>query len=313
MVGLAGGILAWTSLAYGAWAASGLAGNLGLDFTLYLDTTRGMLAGEPLYPAVQLAGPYAVDVSGRVLYPPVTMLLFVPFTVLPALLWWVIPLTLTGAALWRLRPRPWAWPVMALLVSPPAITLSFVVWGNPLMWEVAFLSLGMCWGWPAALVLLKPTLAPFALVGIRTRGWWVAFALLAIVSVLMLPLWLDWVQVMLNARGPKAGLWYSLNNLPAMLIPVVAWLGSDRVAVRARDGSRSAPAAGRRLGVVGRDQRLDHVLRDAGRPASRDQHLDDVLRDAGSGDGRRAECVRGDERLDDVLSDASAGHQLTSS
>ena len=36
----------------------------------------------------------------------VALWLFVPFTVLPAVLWWAIPIAVTAWAIWRLRPAP---------------------------------------------------------------------------------------------------------------------------------------------------------------------------------------------------------------
>ena len=77
------------------------------------------------------------------------------------------------------------------------------------------------------LVLLKPTLVPFALVGCRHRSWWVGLGVLALVSVPFAAMWLDYVTVVQNARDPN-GLMYSLNQVPTVMIPVVAWLGSSR-------------------------------------------------------------------------------------
>ena len=44
----------------------------------------------------QLAGPYDVTLMTDVLYPPSALLLFVPFSILPIVLWWVVPIAITG-------------------------------------------------------------------------------------------------------------------------------------------------------------------------------------------------------------------------
>ncbi len=56
---------------------------MGTDYRTYMDATRVWLPGGSFYPAYELAGPYQIEL-GAVLYPPVALLLFVPFTVLPA-------------------------------------------------------------------------------------------------------------------------------------------------------------------------------------------------------------------------------------
>src|SRR5690348_5487772 len=68
---------------------------LGGDMNLYLDAARHWLGGGSFYLDRQLAGPYEIT-GGDVLYPPVALALFVPFTVLPAVLWFAIPLAIVG-------------------------------------------------------------------------------------------------------------------------------------------------------------------------------------------------------------------------
>ena len=72
----------------------------------------------------------------------------------------------------RHRPPLWGW----------ALTLACFCWfwsmgvflfGNPGMCIVAFVAAGTVWSWPFALVLLKPTFAPIALLGARHRSWWI--------------------------------------------------------------------------------------------------------------------------------------------
>jgi hypothetical protein len=79
----------------------------------------------------------------------------------------------------------------------------------------AALSLGL-----GPLVLLKPTLAPFALFGMRQRRWWVAAAVLGVVSLAFLPMWPDYLTVLGNARDEQGWL-YVAGNVPIM---VVGWL-----------------------------------------------------------------------------------------
>ena len=91
------------------------------------------------------------------------------------------------------------------------------------MWMVAAEAAGFLLGWPAVLVFLKPTLAPFALAGAWHRSWWIALGLLLLANLALLPLWGQWVTVITNS-GLGAG--YSLYQLPLMAVPFVAWLGS---------------------------------------------------------------------------------------
>ncbi len=78
---------------------------------------------------------------------------------------------------------------------------------------------GLLLGWPAALVLVKPTLAPFMLIGARDRRWWAVLGGLLVASLLLLPLMRDWFVVLTNARGEMVGPFYVLGNFPLMLDP----------------------------------------------------------------------------------------------
>lgn len=192
------------------------------DFVVLRDATASWLAGEPYYPAFQLAGPFQVG-PANILYPPPALLLFVPFTVLPAFLWWAIPLGVVVGWIAWCRPRPLALlGITACFLSPKTVPLIIV--GNPTMWLTAALALSVRWGWPAALLVFKPTVAPLALIGVRHRSWWIALAVSAAVSLAFLPMWADWIAVMMNARHPLGAL-YSLPDVPMMLIPIVAWIG----------------------------------------------------------------------------------------
>lgn len=198
----------------------------GGDFALYQDAAHRWLTGGGLYQPYQLAGPYdtLTHTLAPILYPPMALLLFVPSLVLPGFLWWLIPLGGTLAIVLAYRPRPLAWLVMAACFTFIP-TIDTIGAGNPGMWVPLAVALGLRYRWPAALVLLKPSLFPLALIGIRDRRWWIAAGLLAAVSLLMLPMDLDWIRAMLNAQGSRSGLLYSLRELPMDLIPIVAWAG----------------------------------------------------------------------------------------
>lgn len=209
-------------VAFPTLQAASTAGRVGADLGLYLGATRSALAGDGFYSAHQLGGPYSVT-DGDILYPPPALALFLPFLVLPAPLFWLIPLGIVGAVVAHHRPRPWAWPLMALGLAYPVTSLK-IIHGNPFMWIMAAIALGTVYRWPAVFALLKPTLAPFALIGLRHRSWWTALAVGAVASLALAGLWADYLRVALNARSPS-GILYSLDEVPSMLIPVVAWLG----------------------------------------------------------------------------------------
>lgn len=200
--------------------------NIGVDYELYLGATSSWLAGEGFYLPHQLAGPYVIT-HGDVLYPPTFLVLLVPFQVLPAVLWWALPLAITGIVVIRYRPSPVAWLAISVCLWFP-ITGVKILHGNPGLWFMAAIGLGTILAWPSALVLLKPTVLPFALIGIRRRAWWFGFAGLVAVSLLFLPMWPDYITVLRNAISPD-GLLYSLNEYPMLAIPAIAWLGQRRV------------------------------------------------------------------------------------
>ena len=58
-----------------------------------MDITRNWVDTGEFYLPHQLAGPYQVQTLVDVLYPPIALYLFVPFLVLPAVLWWAIPMS----------------------------------------------------------------------------------------------------------------------------------------------------------------------------------------------------------------------------
>ncbi len=210
--------LATLEVAWG-FVAFHWSGWFGQDLAVYTDATRRLIDGGSWFLPRQLAGPYTI-IGGDVLYPPVTAALFVPWLVLPAWTFAVAPIAITAWAIARLRPAWWAWPLMALCLVWPSTQVK-VIAGNPGLWAMAALALGALYRWPAAFVLLKPTLAPLALFGIRSRRWWLAAAGLALASLPVLGPTLAYPDVLLDAHG--GGLFYSLWDLPLVALPLIAW------------------------------------------------------------------------------------------
>jgi hypothetical protein len=207
---------------------------LGVDYQLYRDVTARWLAGGPYFEPYQVAGPYDIR-AGDVLYPPVALWLFVPFAAatgtlaaIAAVLWFAIPLVLTALAVGWLRPRPAVWPLIALCLTNPTTLLK--IWtGNPVIWSMAAMAIAVLAGssrFAAPFVLLKPSLAPFALFGLNRRAWWIGLAAFLLLCLPFGALWADWVGSVLNSRG--GGLLYSTLEIPMLLLPLVAWLGRTR-------------------------------------------------------------------------------------
>jgi hypothetical protein len=203
---------------------------IGVDYELYRDVASRWLAGGSYFEPYQLAGPYEIR-PGDVLYPPVELWLFVPFAAVSnvawpvaSVLWWLVPGAIVVACVMALRPRPLVWPLIALCLSNPTTLLK--IWtGNPVIWSMAAMALAVVGSsrFAAPFVLLKPSLAPFALFGIRHRSWWAGAAALAVLSIPFGPLWLDWVASVVNSRG--GGLLYSALEVPILALPLAAWVG----------------------------------------------------------------------------------------
>jgi hypothetical protein len=215
------------------WLAFDRLGLTGVDLDIYLGYARRFFDTGSMYAANQLTGPYAGQpyVSGPIpadmpcLYPPTTIYLFAPFLVLPPMLWWAAPLGVVASVLVRLRPATWTWPVIVLPLITPDFSAGLVT-GNTGMWLLAAVAGGIVWGWPGILVLIKPFLAPFALVGARRRAWWVGLAVAAALSVPLAASWIAYPAVVANARDID---YQPLGYVPMLLAPIVAWIGRDRV------------------------------------------------------------------------------------
>jgi hypothetical protein len=168
--------------------------------------------------------------------PPMVYGLFVPLSVLPALLWWIVPLGVMAAVVWHYRPSIWGWVGILAAFAMWPHTWTAIQLGNPAMWIASLVALGTLWRWPAAFVLLKPTLLPFALIGVRSRWWWVACLVLVAVSVAMIPAWIEYVRVLRNLTGFE---WtYSLHDVGFVLIPCVAWATSGTRSRMTLNGGR---------------------------------------------------------------------------
>ena len=74
---------------------------------------------------------------------------------------------------------------------------------------------------------MKPSILPFALIGIRTRGWWITAGILVVATLPLIPLIPDWLRAVVDARGPEGWL-YSVKDLPLLMVPVIAYLGRTR-------------------------------------------------------------------------------------
>ncbi len=188
------------------------------DYELYMEATRRWLAGGAFYQPWQLAGPYQIT-HGAVLYPPVALALFAPFTILPSLLWWAVPLGLTVWAIGRLNPGPLAWPLIALAFWEPVQI--HIISGNPGLWSMAAIAVGTQTRWASPLAFLKPSIGFFGVFGIGTRQWWYGLGAFALLSLAFLPLWPDWLAAITNSTG--AGVFYSWQEWPMMAAPIVAW------------------------------------------------------------------------------------------
>ena len=201
------------------------AGSVGVDFRLYLGAAQRWLDSGDFYWPVQVAGPYHVHDVPSILYPPPVLYLLLPFTVLPSALYWLVPAVLTAVAFWRLRPAPWSLAVMTILAATGAVQ-GPIFWGTPVFWLVPAVAWGGLLGWPAAFVLLKPTLAPFALVGLRRpRAFVVGVVALAVLSLPLIGLWWDWLAVI---RNSDLELTYGIEQVALLAVPAIAVIGSTR-------------------------------------------------------------------------------------
>lgn len=212
-------------------------GITGADLRVFVELGHRWLATGTIYAPYQLTGPYSAAMTADItqtpgVYPSAIGPLFVPLTLLPfpltAVLWWAVPWAFLAYALWRWRPAPWTWPLMAIGLGWP----QWSIWsGGTSMWIMAAAAAGLLWRWPSALILLKPTFAPLALIGIRDRQWWIAVAVIA--AVTLVGPGLDYVAVVANATD-SLGVLHSAAETPMVLVPLVGWLGRTEASARAQ-------------------------------------------------------------------------------
>ena len=197
---------------------------VGLDIGHYLDATRRWSATGTPYLAYQLTAPFQLVDSATFLHPPIALYLFAPFLVLPLVLWWVIPIGIVGWTILAWRPAYWSWPVMAAALALSRFHIPLIV-GNSDLWIWAAIATGLRFGGPALLIVVKPSLYPFMVIGIHRRSWWITALVVAFAAVPFGTLWLDWMAIIRNAPIDPL---YSLFNIPWLLVPVVAWLARTR-------------------------------------------------------------------------------------
>ncbi len=209
-----------------AWFAAGGVAIIMPDWDRghYMDAAlRFVDAGTP-YLASEVAAPFDY-VPLTFLHPPLALWLMVPFAYLPAAAWYIVPIVIVAWCLLAWRPSPLAWAVVALCLLWPR-TPALIVTGGTDMWATAVVALGLRFGWPGPLLMIKPSLAPLLLAGInRGRAWWLGWVLVVVLSIPFGALWLDWIQVLLHAPG---GLLYSALAIPGVALPLAAWLGRRR-------------------------------------------------------------------------------------
>ena len=135
-----------------------------------------------------------------------------------------MPAAAVGWCLFQLRPSRLAWLWVRVCLAWPTTPLKILT-GNPVIWAMAAMALGVLYAWPSVLVLIKPSLFPFALFGIREKRWWLALIAFAIACVPFGSLWIDWIHSILNSQG--GGIGYSILEAPMLALPIAAWLGSS--------------------------------------------------------------------------------------
>jgi hypothetical protein len=199
------------------------------DHHIYMEAAARIRAGGPVYPAWQLAGPYDLDQRPELYPPPTVLLLIVPMSYLPDVVWWLLPLAILVGTVIAYRPSLLACAGILICLSIP-FTWGAIAVGNPVLYAAAAVAISTRWRWVSVAAFLKPSVYPFGLIGIRSGSWWIALTVLAALSVSMLPMWADYVTAMRNLRDWE--IWYSATNVPLLLIPLIAWAGRRRVPAR---------------------------------------------------------------------------------
>jgi hypothetical protein len=95
--------------------------------------------------------------------------------------------------------------------------------------------------------MFKPSVFPFALLGIRSRGWWLGLGLIVVASLPFGAMWGTWLTTVVNARD--GGLLYSIQEVPLLALPLVAWAARRTTPAEGHAGVR--PAGVRRIWARG--------------------------------------------------------------
>jgi len=236
--GIAGGLLViplgqlWLSVISGSR-------DLGIDWFMYRLAALEWMQTGSFYTPEQLAGPYVL-LTWQPLYPPVVLPLLAVFAHLPDALWWIVPGGLYLAALYRMRPQGWWLPAT---VAVFVLTSGLYPWwyGQPTIWLFPAIAWGLLLGGWAVFVLLKPSLFPFALIGMHRRSWSLTLAAFVAVSVPFGTLWMDWYRALDNSDQT---VWYSLWQVPMLFVPIVAYLGRRRAISTPLGTTSAAPPVG---------------------------------------------------------------------
>jgi len=194
-------------------------GAVGIDYVFFRDAAHRWLTDGGFYLPHQLAGPYPIVAGVEVLYPPVALWLFVPLVWLPAVVWWAVPIAILFYAFWRIRPEPWTWPYLAIVLWYPR-TAAMFVYGSTSLWVLALVALAIVHPWAGPLSLFKPSFLPFAVVGAHKRAWWVALAIVVLACLPFGAMWGDYAAAMANATN--SSLLYSFFDFPILLAPMIA-------------------------------------------------------------------------------------------
>src|SRR3954453_19952651 len=105
-----------------AWAANVdlVAGLVGYaDHSIYMSAADRIWAGGPMYPDWELRGPFAPSDQPE-LYPPLAVLiLFLPMSRLPDMLWWAVPISVVAIHIAACRPSALGWLVILACLAAP--------------------------------------------------------------------------------------------------------------------------------------------------------------------------------------------------
>ncbi len=214
-------LLVAAELAVLRFAAFEDAGALAIDYRTFVVFGQRWLDTGTMYLPSQLAGPFDprpphIPAIVPSMYPPLAAPAFAALTLLPAVLWWAIPLSVIAWC--ARRAAPWTWPLLGLAACWPA-TVSSIMVGSTTMWVAAGSALAVTRGWPALVALVKPSLVPLLILGIHRRSFWIGLGGLAIVSLAMLD---DWARYLTVVRNVDTTPLYSLQDLPFLAAAVVA-------------------------------------------------------------------------------------------